>query len=105
MVGHACLDLRNSARNVVAKVFIASLSHEYYVFDTHTADLLLVFADQISVQVAQIELVELCRDLSIEEEVTEVAAGLDRDDVVGLDDASSANVGKSRLSCSLRSVG
>ena len=92
LIGHAGLDLWHCAWNIIRKVLVARFSNIDAIFYAHATDLRLILSDLITVQITQIELVEVLRHLAIEKEIAEVAARLDRDHVASLDNASSSNV-------------
>jgi len=101
LVGHACFDLGNRARDVVRQIFVAGLSDEDNVFDSDARNFSLVFANLVPVQVAQIEFVEIGRDLSVQQKVAEVATWFDCDDISFFNDTSSSHVCETWLSSPL----
>ncbi len=100
-VSHACLNLGHSARDVIGQILVACLCYKDHILDSDPRDLGLVLANLISVQVAQIELIEVSWDLTIEQEITEVATWLYGDDITFFDDSCSAHVGKAWLGIAL----
>ena len=104
LTSHASLDLRYGPWNVVREVLVACLGHVDDVLDANAADLGLILANFIPIQVAQIELEKVLRHFAIEQEVAEIAPRFDRDHVSGLDYASRSQVGQSGLSIAFRCV-
>lgn len=104
LVGHAGLDLSGSSGDVVREVLVASRSDKNNVLDTHTADLCLVFADFITVQVLQIKLIKVLWNFSIKQEISEIATRLNCDHIIFFDNASSAYISKTGLGSALWSV-
>lgn len=86
-----------AAGNVEGQIFVAVSGDQHDILNANALDLLLVLSDLIAVDEAQVKLVELLWHFTVQEEVSEVAAWLDRDDHVFFDDASSADVLQARL--------
>ena len=85
-------------------VLVAVLGHPDAVLDTHAANFGLELADLLTVQVAQVELIEVSRHLTIEQEVAEVAARLDRDHVASFNDTATSHVADTGQGTALRRV-
>ena len=103
-VGHASFDLGHCARNVIGQILVACFCYKDHILDSDARDLGLILANLVSVQVTQIELIEVSWDLTIEEEIAEVATRLNSDNITFFDDSCSAHVGKSWLASALRRV-
>ena len=79
---HAGFDLLDSSWDVVCQVLTAVLSHEDVVFDSNATDFLHVLTNFLKVHILEVEFEEFLRSLTRKQELSEVAAWLNRHYVV-----------------------
>ena len=85
-------------------VLVPRFCHIDTVLDTHAAHFSLELADLVTVQETQVELIEVCRHFTIEQEVAEVAAGFDRDTVASFNNSATTHIADTRQRATFRRV-